>query len=314
MIRHPLVRRYGVVIVVATLIALLPLILPSLFYVRIGALVFIFALAVLGLNLLMGFAGQVSLGHAGFFGIGAYAVAVGPTHLGIPSWVSIVIGAALAGLIAFAVGRPILRLKGHYLAVATLGLGLMIAMVFTNEARWTGGPDGMPVPRLILFGEAMRGSLTWYWISGVTLTIGAALAVNLIDSPTGRAFRAVHDSETAARVLGIDVARYKLVAFVLSAIYAAIAGAYLALFDGLVTPATAGFLRSIEFVTMAVLGGLGSIAGSIVGAAVLTVLPQVLTSFHDYETIALGALMIAFMIFLREGIVPSLAARLGWAS
>jgi branched-chain amino acid transport system permease protein len=262
----------------------------------------------------MGFAGQVSLGHAGFFGIGAYAVAVGPTHLGIPSWASIIVGAALAGLIAFAVGRPILRLKGHYLAVATLGLGLMIAMVFTNEARWTGGPDGMPVPRLILFGEAMRGSLTWYWISGVTLVIGAALAVNLIDSPTGRAFRAVHDSETAAGVLGIDVARYKLFAFVLSAIYAAVAGAYLALFDGLVTPATAGFLRSIEFVTMAVLGGLGSIAGSIVGAAVLTVLPQVLTSFHDYETIALGALMIAFMIFLREGIVPSLAMRLGWAS
>jgi branched-chain amino acid transport system permease protein len=314
MMGRPLARRYGVVIVVATLIAILPLILPSLFYVRIAALVFIFALAVLGLNLLMGFAGQVSLGHAGFFGIGAYAVAVGPTHLGIPSWASIIVGAALAGLIAFVVGRPILRLKGHYLAVATLGMGLMIAMVFTNEARWTGGPDGMPVPRLILFGEAMRGSLTWYWISGATLVIGAALAVNLIDSPTGRAFRAVHDSETAARVLGIDVARYKLIAFVLSAIYAAVAGAYLALFDGLVTPATAGFLRSIEFVTMAVLGGLGSIAGSIVGAAVLTVLPQVLTSFHDYETIALGALMIAFMIFLREGIVPSLAMRLGRAS
>ncbi len=120
--------------------------------------------------------------------------------------------------------------------------------------------------------------------------------------------RAIHDSETASRVLGIDVARYKLIAFVLSAIYAAIAGAYLALFDGLVTPATAGFLRSIEFVTMAVLGGLGSILGSIVGAALLTVLPQVLTVFHDYEHIALGLIMIVFMIFLRAGIVPSLAS------
>jgi branched-chain amino acid transport system permease protein len=299
--------RYGAVLLIAALVAVLPFVLPSLFYVRIAALVFIFALAVLGLNLLMGFAGQVSLGHAGFFGIGAYAVAVGPTHLGIPSWAAIIAGAALAGLIAFVVGRPILRLKGHYLAVATLGMGLMIAMVFNNEARWTGGPDGMPVPRLEVFGTALRGSLTWYWISGVTLTIGAALAINLIDSPTGRAFRAVHDSETAARVLGIDVARYKLIAFVLSAIYAAVAGAYLALFDGLVTPATAGFLRSIEFVTMAVLGGLGSIPGSIVGAAVLVVLPQVLTAFHDYETIALGAIMIVFMILLRDGIVPSIA-------
>ena len=228
--------------------------------------------------------------------------------LGIPSWVSLIVGVTLAGLLAFVIGRPILRLKGHYLAVATLGMGILIAMVFTNEARWTGGPDGMPVPRLQLFDWTARGSITWYWISGVTLVIAALIAVNLIASPTGRALRAIHDSEVASKVLGIDVARYKLLAFVLSAIYAALAGAYLALFDGLVTPATAGFLRSIEFVTMAVLGGLGSILGSIVGAAILTVLPQVLTVFHDYEHIALGLIMIVFMIFLRAGTVPSLAA------
>jgi branched-chain amino acid transport system permease protein len=297
---------YGVVVVIAALVALLPLWLPSTFYMRIAALVYIFALSVIGLNLLMGFAGQVSLGHAGFFGIGAYAVAIGPTHLGVPSWAAFVAGVALAVALAFVVGRPILRLKGHYLAVATLGLGILIAMVMTNEARWTGGPDGMPVPRLELFGWRVRGPETWYWISGVTLVIGAWIAANLIASPTGRAFRAIHDSETAARVLGVDVARYKLLAFVLSAAYAAVAGAYLALFDGLVTPDSAGFLRSIEFVTMAVLGGLGSIFGSLVGAMILVVLPQVLTVFHDYEHIALGAIMIVFMIFLRAGIVPSL--------
>jgi branched-chain amino acid transport system permease protein len=296
-----------VVAAVAALVAVLPLVLPSPFYFRIAALVFIFALAVLGLNLLMGFAGQVSLGHAGFFGIGAYAVAIGPTHWGVPSWAALPAGAAAAGLLAYLVGRPILRLRGHYLAVATLGMGLLIAMVFTNEARLTGGPDGMPVPRLELFGWRVRGSITWYWVSGVTLVVGVWLATNLIGSPTGRAFRAIHDSETAASMLGIDLARYKLTAFVLSAVYAAVAGAYLALFDGLVTPATAGFLRSIEFVSMAVLGGLGSILGSLVGAAVLVVLPQMLTVFHDYEHIALGLIMIVFMIFLRAGIVPSLA-------
>jgi branched-chain amino acid transport system permease protein len=306
-----LLKSYGVVIAIAALIVILPLIMPSTFYLRIAALVFIFSIAVLGLNLLMGFAGQVSLGHAGFFGIGAYAVAIGPTHLGVPSWISLIVGVTLAGLLAFVIGRPILRLKGHYLAVATLGMGILIAMVFTNEARWTGGPDGMPVPRLQLFDWTARGSITWYWISGVTLVIAALIAVNLIASPTGRALRAIHDSEVASKVLGIDVARYKLLAFVLSAIYAALAGAYLALFDGLVTPATAGFLRSIEFVTMAVLGGLGSILGSIVGAAILTVLPQMLTVFHDYEHIALGLIMIVFMIFLRAGTVPSLAALFG---
>jgi len=298
---------YAVVVLLAAIVLALPLLVSSTFHLRIAALVFIFALAVVGLNLLMGFAGQVSLGHAGFFGIGAYAVAIGPTHLGVPSWAALIAGATIAGLLAYLVGRPILRLKGHYLAVATLGLGILIAMVFTNEARLTGGPDGMPVPRLELFGWRARTPIAWYWISGVSLVIGALIAVNLIESPTGRAFRAIHDSETAARTLGIDVARYKLIVFVLSAVYAAVAGAYLALFDALVTPATAGFLRSIEFVTMAVLGGLGSILGGVIGAAVLVLLPQVLTVFHDYETVMLGAIMIVFMIFLPAGIVPSLA-------
>jgi branched-chain amino acid transport system permease protein len=299
--------RYGVVVLIAFVVAVLPLVLPSTFYLRMAALVFIFALAVVGLNLLMGFAGQVSLGHAGFFGVGAYAVAIGPTHLGMPPWAALLAGPAIAGIVAFLIGRPILKLRGHYLAVATLGMGLLFAMVFTNEARWTGGPDGMPVQRLVLFGWTVRGSQSWYWVSGVSLVIGAWLAVNVIASPTGRALRAIHDSEVAARVLGVDVARYKLLAFVLSAIYAAIAGAYLALFDALVTPATAGFLRSIEFVTMAVLGGLGSVLGSLVGAAVLVLLPQLLTVFHEYEHIALGLIIILCMMFLPNGVAPSLA-------
>ncbi|HWV51103.1 branched-chain amino acid ABC transporter permease [Pseudorhodoplanes sp.] len=302
-----LLTRYGVVLLVAAIVAALPYIVPTSFYLRVAALVFIFSIAVLGINLLMGFAGQVSLGHAGFFGIGAYAVAVLPTHFAVPTWIAFIIGIVVAGALAFVIGRPILKLKGHYLAVATLGMGILIAMVFTNEARFTGGPDGMPVPRLILFGWRARGSEAWYWISGVTLVLATLLTANLIDSPTGRALRAIHDSEVASRVLGVDVARYKLIAFVLSAVYTAIAGAYLALFDGLVTPGTAGFMRSIEFVAMAVLGGLGSIFGSIVGAALLTILPQMLTVFHDYEHIALGAIMIVCMIFLRAGIVPSIA-------
>lgn len=305
--RRLLESGHSVVILTALLVAVIPFLVPSTFHLRIAALVFIFALAVVGLNLLMGFAGQVSLGHAGFFGIGAYAVAVGPAHFGIPSWAALLIGPLAAGVLAFLIGRPILKLRGHYLAVATLGMGLLIAMVFTNEARFTGGPDGMPVQRLELFGWRVRGSQSWYWISGVTLVIASWIAVNIINSPTGRALRAIHDSEVASRVLGVDVARYKLIVFVISAVYAAVAGAYLALFDALVTPATAGFLRSIEFVTMAVLGGLGSILGSLVGAAVLVVLPQLLTVFHDYEHIALGLIMIVFMIFLPAGIVPSLA-------
>jgi branched-chain amino acid transport system permease protein len=309
-VRRVLASPYALVIAIAAFVAILPWFLPSNFYVRIATLVYINALAVLGLNLLMGFAGQVSLGHAAFFGLGAYAVAVGPTHLGIPSWAALIGGVLLSALIAFVVGRPILRLKGYYLAVATLGMGLLTAMVIANEVAWTGGPNGMPVPRLVVFDWRVTGSQMWYWVAGISLVLGAWVAVNLIESPTGRAFRAIHDSETAARVLGIDIARYKLAAFVISAMYGTLAGAYVALFDGFVTPDTSSFLRSIEFVVMAVLGGLGSILGSIVGAAILIILPQLLTVFHDYEHIVLGAIMIVFMIFLPAGIVPSLAALL----
>jgi branched-chain amino acid transport system permease protein len=301
------------VILVAAIVIILPLFFPSAYYYRIGALVFIFALAVVGLNLLMGFAGQVSLGHAGFLGIGAYSVAIGPVHFGAPSWLCLFVGAILSGAVAFAVGRPILKLKGHYLAVATLGFGLLVAIVLTNEAGWTGGPDGMNVPALTLFGWRVHGSDAWYWIAGATFVGGFLLALNLMESPTGRALQAIHDSEIAARVLGIDVARKKLTIFIISAMYASVAGSFLALFNGLITPDVAGFLGSIELVAMVVLGGMGSIFGSLVGAAVLVVLPQVLTIFHEYEQALLGLIVMVFMIFLRQGIVPSVTVALaGW--
>jgi len=308
--RALLQHRLACVAVMAAVVLLLPLVFPSAYYYRVAALVFVFALAAVGLNLLMGLAGQVSLGHAGFMGIGAYAVAVGPTHLGVPSWLSFALGGALAALVAYLVGRPILRLKGHYLAVATLGFGLLLAIVFTNEARLTGGPDGMAVPRLLFFGAPVRGAETWYWITAAGFLMGAALASNLIDSPSGRALAAIHDSEVAARVLGVDAAKKKLMVFVISAVYASTAGSLFALLNGHITPDVSGFLRSIELVAMVVLGGMGSVVGSLVGAALLVVLPQTLTALHDYEHMVLGLVIMAVMIFMRAGIVPTLAGAL----
>jgi branched-chain amino acid transport system permease protein len=302
--------RWWIVMAMAAILCALPFAFPSNYYFRVAALVNIFALAAVGLNLLMGYAGQVSLGHAGFMGIGAYAVAIGSTHFKVHGLLAAVIGATLAALIAFIVGRPILRLKGHYLAVATLGFGLLVSMALTNEAGWTGGPDGMAVPRLEIFDVRLRGADMWYWISAGFLLAGIIVALNLIESPTGRAMRAIHDSEVAARVAGIDVARVKLVVFVISAVYASLAGSLLALFNGHVTPdSTAGFLRSIELVTMVVLGGMGSVIGSIFGAAFLVILPQALTFFHDYEHLVLGLIIMLTMIFLPNGIVPSLITR-----
>jgi branched-chain amino acid transport system permease protein len=302
----PLISRFGGVLVLLAIVLLLPLLLTSNYHFRVLSLIFISGLAAIGLNLLMGFAGQVSLGHAGFMGIGAYTVAILPEQLGLSSLGAIWVGALISGLLAFAVGRPILKLKGYYLAVATLGFGFLISQIIGNEAHWTGGPDGMNVPRLAILGWRIRSAEAWYWISGVVLIIGVLIAQNIVNSSTGRALRAIHDSEIAAQVVGVDISRQKLKVFVLSAIYASLAGSLMALSTGHITPdSTAGFLRSIELLTMVVLGGLGSIFGSILGAAILILLPQVLTVFHDYEHLMLGLIMMLCVILLPSGMVPT---------
>jgi branched-chain amino acid transport system permease protein len=296
--------RLAVLLALALVIALVPVLAPSSFYLRVASLVWIFALAALGLTILMGYAGQVSLGHAGFLGLGAYAVAVGPARLGLDPLVSFFLGAALCGLVAYAVGKPILRLKGYYLAIATLGFGLIVALVLHSETAVTGGPDGIQVARITLFG--ISGATTWYWVTAGALMIGAALALNIAASPSGRALRALHDSEVAATGVGVDVAARKLAAFVVSAVYAGVAGGLLALMNGFITPEAASFMHSIELVAMVIIGGTGSVLGAVVGSAFLTVLPQALTILQEYEQAVLGLLIMVFMIFLPAGIVSSL--------
>ncbi len=303
-------------LILAVVIAIAPIFFPSSYYFRVGSLIFVNGLAVTGLVILIGYAGQISLGHAGFAGIGAYACALAPFHLGLHPAFAALLGAALSAGIAFLVGRPILRLKGYYLAVASLGFGILVSMVLSNEAQLTGGPDGMAVPELGLravlkaIGIDLSNTEFWYAFSGFVLVIGAWLALNLYHSPTGRALRALHGSEIAARTVGVDVAHYKLVAFVISAVYASVSGSLLALQNKFITPDVAGFMHSIEMVTMTVLGGAGSVLGAILGAAILTTLPQVLTIFQEYEQLMLGLVMMLVMIFMREGLLPSIARRI----
>lgn len=296
----------GSLILLAGIVVILPFFLGSNFHLRVMVLVWIYSLTAIGLNLLIGYAGQVSLGHGGFMALGAYSVALGPQQLGLPPVLSLLGGILLSALLAFVIGRPILRLKGHYLAVATLGFGILVFMALNNKIDLTGGPDGTQVERLKLLGWTVRGNETWYWITGGMLVFGAWLALNLVRSPTGLALRAIHDSEIASSAIGVDVARYKLTVFVISAAFAATAGGMLALFNGHVTPTLSDFLVSVELVTMVVLGGMGSVFGSVVGAALLVVLPQVLTPVQEYAHAFLGLIMILTMIFLRSGIVPTL--------
>lgn len=300
----------GLYIIMAVLLVL-PFVLPNSFYVDLAIRMAINAIIVLGLNLLIGFAGQISLGHAGFLGIGAYATAALPTHFGWHPLLAMLAGAAAAGLLAALVARPIFKLKGHYLAMATLGLGIIINIVVRNEAALTGGPDGMPVPAMSLAGFEISGDKHWYWIVAVLLSVSVWASLNLIDSPFGRALRALHGSEVASKVVGVDVVRYKVAIFVLSAMFASIMGSVTAHYVGFVTPNLADFFHSIELVTMVVIGGMASVYGSVVGAVLLTALPQALTSFEGWETVVFGAILMLCMIFLPKGLVPTLAAKFG---
>lgn len=311
-----LTPKSATLLVLAVLVALSPLFFPSGYYYRVGALIFVNGIAVTGIVILTGWAGQISLGHAGFAGIGAYACALAPVHWGLHPALAVVLGAAISALLAWLVGRPILRLRGYYLGVATLGFGILVSMVLNNERDLTRGPDGIEVPELGLrallkgWGVDLSNGQFWYFFCGLCLIAGAWLALNLYNSPTGRALRALHGSEVAARTVGVDVARMKLQAFVISAVYASVSGSLLALQNKFITPDVAGFMHSIEMVTMAVLGGVGSVLGAIFGAGALTLLPQALTVFAEYEQMVLGLVMMLVMIFLREGLLPSILRKL----
>jgi branched-chain amino acid transport system permease protein len=299
--------RTGGILALAAVIALLPLALSNKYFYDIAILVCLNAIVCIGLNLLIGYAGQISLGHAGFFGAGAYGSAILASRYGWPPLVAMFTTTLAVAMLAYLVGRPILRLKGHYLAMATLGLGIIIYMVITTEDRFTGGPDGIAVVPLSIGGFVLQGERLWYWVVGALLLLSVWFGLNLIESPTGRALRALHSSEVGAEVVGINAAEHKLMVFVVSAVFASVAGSLAAHYSGFITPGKAAFLHSIELVTMVVFGGMASTFGAVVGAAVLTTLPQLLAVFEDYEMMVFGAVMMGTMIFLPRGVVPSIA-------
>jgi branched-chain amino acid transport system permease protein len=300
--------RTGGVLALALVVAALPLALPNNYFYDVAILVALNAIVCVGLNLLVGYAGQISLGHAGFFGLGAYGSAILASRYGWPPLAAMFAAVAAVGVLAYVIGRPILRLRGHYLAMATLGFGVIVAIVVATEDRLTGGPDGLTVVPLTVFGLALQGERAWYWVVGSLLVAVVWLALNLIDSPTGRALRALHGSEAGAATAGIDAARHKVLVFVVSAVLAAAAGGLNAHYAGFITPSKVSFLHSIELVTMVVLGGMASTFGAVVGAAVLTTLPQLLTVFKDYEMVVLGAVLMGVMIFMPRGLVPTIAS------
>jgi len=294
------------------IVILLPLLFPENYYVTvIGVSAWIHVILAVGLNLFMGYAGQISLGHAAFFGLGAYTSAILTTRYQVDPWLAILAGLTLVFIVANVIARPILRLKGHYLAMATLGFGIIVHIFLVQTDTLTGGPDGLSnIPQLSLFGWVIDSDLKWYAVMGFVMLMTILASLNIIVSRAGRALKAVHGSEIAAEMMGIDTARVKAHIFVFSALIASLTGSLFAHQQAFVSPDSFSFFFSIELVTMVVLGGLASTFGSVFGAIVLTYLPEFLMVFEDFEVMIYGAILMTIMIFLPKGLFVTMSEKL----
>ena len=295
----------------------IPLLLHSAYLATVGIFIGIHAIVAVGLGLLMGYAGQVSLGHAAFYGLGAYSSAILTTRLGLSPLPAMVAGTAITAIIALILGTPTLRLHGHYLAMFTLAFGIIIQTIFNQAERLTRGTSGIVgIPPFSI------GPLRFDTVPKAYLLVLAVLALtifavrNLVNSRSGRALRALHESEVAASVCGVDVPRAKLEVFVLSAILASVAGSLYAHFVNYVSPVPFGFGFSVQLLVMVVVGGAGSVWGPLAGAALFTVLSQFLQKTGERiafvgttDTVLFGMVLVAVVIFLQKGLV-SLPSRL----
>ncbi len=291
------------ILITTFLVMIAPFFFQNDFHYEIAIVSILNAIICIGLNLLIGYAGQISLGHGAFAALGAYLSVILSANYEISPVFSIAISVVIMSVFAFLISKPILKLEGHYLAMATLGVGIIIYIALNAEADITGGPDGMSVDILSIFGYELDTSLKWYIFSSIFLILLIWAFENLINSPFGRILRGIHDSQRAVQSIGVDVSKYKSYVFVISVVIAVIAGSMYAYFSGFISPDEAGFNRSIELVVMVVFGGIGRIYGAVIGAVLLTVLPQFLASFEDYETLVFGAIIIFVMMFMPKGVI-----------
>lgn len=296
-------------LIFAAILLCIPFLFKAGYLLNVLVFVGIHTMLAVGLNLLLGYAGQISLGHAAFFGLGAYISGILTATYAVNSWLAMMIAAIVVGIMAFVIGFPILKLKGHYLAMATLGLGIIIYITFNELVEVTGGPSGLSgIPNLSLGPLIFDSDQKNYFLIWIFTLATMLLSINLANSRIGRALRAIHDSEVAARVMGVNVRLLKVQIFTLSAAISAIAGSLYAHTMTFISPASFGFNFSIELLTMVVIGGLGSIYGSFLGAALLTLLPELLRAFQDYDIVIYGLLLILMTMFMPGGLVRGFPA------
>ena len=290
------------VLIGVLLLAALPLVATS-YYLYLAELAMINVVVAVGLNLLSGNCGQISLCNASFMAVGAYCTALCTSRFGLPTLLALPASIVLAALLGAALGYPARRLSGLYLALTTLGFLELVGIVIEEFPDYTGGIRGLKVPRPDLFGFSLHSNVALYFFVFV-LTVGAVVVgYNIQRSRYGRAFDAVRQSPFAAQALGIPIARVKVIAFALNAAFAGFAGGLLAGVVGFIDPPEFGILASIQHITFIVVGGLGSIAGSVAGAIVLTALPEALRGVQEYGELVYGFILLGTLLFLPRGLV-----------
>lgn len=288
-------------------LACLPLIADD-FILTIAVFVGINVIIVFGLSLLMGYAGQISLGHAGLYGLGAYTSALLSVKLGLPPLLTIFAGAILAGAAAYIIGLPALRLRGHYLAMATLGAGIIIQILFAELSPITGGPGGVSmIPPIKLGRIALDQTWMYFYVVLAAVLLTLWLSLNIIRSQKGRALKAMHQNETAAASIGVDIERQKLFIFTLSGVFAGLAGALFAHYLTYISPDTFGISVSILLVTMVVIGGSENLIAAALGAVLITVVSEYFRQYQDFSMAFFGLTLILVMIFAPRGLFVEVA-------
>lgn len=292
-----------------------PLVVQSNYLLSILVMIGFYALACNGLTLLMGYAGQVSLGHAAFYGIGAYTSAYLSATLGWSPWFSIAAGAVMSAVIAFVVGIPTFKLKGHYLALATLGFGVIVYTCFKEFTSLTGGMNGFfGIPSLKLFGWELNNDVRFYYLIWTAVLLSLLFSRNVIDSRVGRALRSIEGSEAAADAIGVDMMKYKLQVFVYSAVCASVAGSLYAHYVTFINPQAFDVMLSIYFLIMVVIGGAANIWGAVIGAGVFVALSEALkeavplvvdNAGGEFEIVFFGLLLVAMLIYMPNGLTAA---------
>jgi branched-chain amino acid transport system permease protein len=304
--------------VFALLVLLFPILVNQSFYLTKATFAGIYAIVAIGLGLLMGYAGQISLGQAAFYGVGAYTSAILTTIYGWNPWLSLILAVLLPAVLAFIMGYTMSRLSGYYLAMATLAFGIIVHTLLVEWREVTKGASGFyGIPQIDLFGYKLIQGMPYYYFVWFFVLLVIILSLNIVHSHVGRVLRSIHDSEIAASSMGVDTGKYKMQIFILSAMFAGLAGWLFAHMSYSIAPSSFTLDASIVFLTMVILGGSGSVWGAVVGAILITIISILVHTLgehlsfitSDFEHVTFGLILMLVIIFMPRGLISLVSER-----